>query len=372
MTLARVPSAPRSPPTAPRPCSPCPGSHMTFVYDIDATTGAWTETEAIPEGGVAVAVSGDTAIVGCSAFRSTGVPGPASPRLGPHARGLGLGGHLAGPGPTAVGRLVDRHLRLGGGHLRRHDRGRLLGQRRGLRVRAQPRRAQRVGLRGKALLRRRGDPLRELGGRGRRRGPGGRATGPGDRSGLRLRAPGRERPLGPDGQAARERRGSGRLVRHLVEPLGNHGAGRRWRGLLAVFNPPGAAYVFERAGSAWQEVAKLSASTPGGGEAFGHRVALDSDTAVVADPTVLAAGVFKRNHGGVDAWGEVAVLPASEAGAVAVASTRSPCWTRSPTCPSLSARSAASRSTLRRGCSTAPSSTTTGSSPSTRQAAFPR
>ena len=75
-------------------------------------------------------------------------------------------------------------------------------------------------------------------------------------------------------------------------------------------NDAGAAYVFERAGSAWQEVAKLTASGAVGGERFGEVVALDSDTAVVAAPPSLAAHVFKRNHGGVDAWGEIAALPA--------------------------------------------------------------
>ncbi|MCH7719169.1 MAG: hypothetical protein IIB21_06830 [Chloroflexi bacterium] len=85
----------------------------------------------------------------------------------------------------------------------------------------------------------------------------------------------------------------------------------------------GAAYVFQRAqGGAdnWSEVTKLTASDAAAGDLFGFSVAVGGDTAVVGayheDAGGIDAGaayVFQRDEGGVDNWGEVAKLTASDA-----------------------------------------------------------
>ena len=85
----------------------------------------------------------------------------------------------------------------------------------------------------------------------------------------------------------------------------------------------GAVYVFERdEGGAdnWGEVKKLAASDPEVDDLFGFDVAIDGDTAVAGaineDTGGNAAGaayVFQRDEGGVDNWGEVKKLAASDA-----------------------------------------------------------
>jgi len=85
----------------------------------------------------------------------------------------------------------------------------------------------------------------------------------------------------------------------------------------------GAAYVYERnAGgvNAWGEVAQLTASDKAAGDWFGWSVSLAGDVALVgafyADSGGVtyagAAYVFERNAGGTNAWGEVARLSASD------------------------------------------------------------
>lgn len=82
----------------------------------------------------------------------------------------------------------------------------------------------------------------------------------------------------------------------------------------------GAAYVFERnAGGEnnWGEVVKLTASDAEDYDMFGSSVAISGDTIVVGafgmDTDRGAAYVFERNEGGMDNWGQVIRLTASNA-----------------------------------------------------------
>jgi len=85
----------------------------------------------------------------------------------------------------------------------------------------------------------------------------------------------------------------------------------------------GAAYVFNRnQGGAdnWGEVKKLTASDTEDGDYFGHSLSISGDYAIVGahyeDGTGTdrgAAYVFYRNQGGIDNWGEVTKLTASDA-----------------------------------------------------------
>ena len=101
------------------------------------------------------------------------------------------------------------------------------------------------------------------------------------------------------------------IVGAVLEEAGGNGAGA------------GAAYVFQRdqggAGN-WGEVTKLTASDAQAGDFFGGSVAVSGDTAVVGARSEDAEGnragaayVFQRNQGGVDNWGEVTKLTASDA-----------------------------------------------------------
>jgi len=86
----------------------------------------------------------------------------------------------------------------------------------------------------------------------------------------------------------------------------------------------GAAYIFARnqdGPDAWGEVAILTASDAQDGDNFGFTVAISGDYAVVgahkedgdAGTDRGAAYVFDRNSGVPDSWGEVAILTASDA-----------------------------------------------------------
>ncbi|MCP4426869.1 MAG: hypothetical protein GY803_20465 [Chloroflexi bacterium] len=89
----------------------------------------------------------------------------------------------------------------------------------------------------------------------------------------------------------------------------------------------GAAYVFERdlgGAGVWGEAAILHASDVQASDLFGVSVAVSGDTAVIGayyedggagDPVSDsgAAYVFERDLGGMDAWGEAAILHASDA-----------------------------------------------------------
>ena len=86
---------------------------------------------------------------------------------------------------------------------------------------------------------------------------------------------------------------------------------------------PGAAYIFQRdqgGANNWGQVKKLTASDAQSDDRFGVSVTVDGDTIVVGafaeDEGGDAAGaayVFRRNLGGVDNWGEVTKLIASDA-----------------------------------------------------------
>ena len=92
-------------------------------------------------------------------------------------------------------------------------------------------------------------------------------------------------------------------------------------------NKAGAAYVLERDQGGvdqWGEVTKLTASDAQEDDRFGISVAISADTIVVGayredygpgDPVVSAgaAYVFARDQGGVENWGEVTKLTASDA-----------------------------------------------------------
>ncbi len=85
----------------------------------------------------------------------------------------------------------------------------------------------------------------------------------------------------------------------------------------------GAAYVFERnvgGANAWGEVAKLTASDKAAWEHFGCSVSVDGDVALVGAYAAAPGGtsyagaayMFERNAGGMNAWGQIAKLTASD------------------------------------------------------------
>jgi uncharacterized protein (TIGR03437 family) len=84
----------------------------------------------------------------------------------------------------------------------------------------------------------------------------------------------------------------------------------------------GSAYVYERnkgGNDLWGEVRKLTASDGSTNDQFGRWVAIDIDTIVVGanadDGARGSAYVFERNKGGIDNWGEVRRLTASDGAA---------------------------------------------------------
>src|SRR5262249_36975296 len=84
---------------------------------------------------------------------------------------------------------------------------------------------------------------------------------------------------------------------------------------------PGAAYIFERnQGGAenWGQVKKLTASDAVGGDEFGISVAINIDTVAVGAihgnrATSGAVYIFGRNQNGIESWGQVQELTASDA-----------------------------------------------------------
>lgn len=80
----------------------------------------------------------------------------------------------------------------------------------------------------------------------------------------------------------------------------------------------GSAYIFARGHGnygGWWQVAKLTAADAAAGDVFGRAVAIDGDTAVVGAPYADDYGdnsgavyVFRRDEGGLDAWGQVAKI----------------------------------------------------------------
>jgi len=79
----------------------------------------------------------------------------------------------------------------------------------------------------------------------------------------------------------------------------------------------GSAYVFERSGTNWIEVAKLVASDAAGGDAFGRSVALDGDVALIGASSKDTAPSFDQGAAYVfellGTWTETAKLTADDA-----------------------------------------------------------
>ena len=85
----------------------------------------------------------------------------------------------------------------------------------------------------------------------------------------------------------------------------------------------GAAYIFERnqgGANNWGQVKKLTHSDPVGFDRFGYTIGISTDTVVVGsyfkNSQTGAAYIFERNRGGADNWGEVKKLTASDGIAV--------------------------------------------------------
>ena len=80
----------------------------------------------------------------------------------------------------------------------------------------------------------------------------------------------------------------------------------------------GAAYVYTRSATGWNEVARLTASDGAADHEFGRAAAIHGDTIVVGAPQLFAgvgaAYVYARDEGGPNAWGEIAKLTASDPG----------------------------------------------------------
>lgn len=79
----------------------------------------------------------------------------------------------------------------------------------------------------------------------------------------------------------------------------------------------GAAYLFARnqgGPDAWGQVTKLTASDASSQNAFGHAVAISGSHVAVAANQSRAVYLFARNQGGADAWGQVRILTNGLAG----------------------------------------------------------
>jgi hypothetical protein len=77
----------------------------------------------------------------------------------------------------------------------------------------------------------------------------------------------------------------------------------------------GAAYIFERnQGGAenWGQVQKLTASDAAANDYFGYSVAINADTVVVGAYSKGAAYIFERNQDGAEHWGQVQKLTSSD------------------------------------------------------------
>ncbi|MCA9186787.1 MAG: hypothetical protein R3E01_21215 [Pirellulaceae bacterium] len=81
----------------------------------------------------------------------------------------------------------------------------------------------------------------------------------------------------------------------------------------------GSAYVFERNGENWTQIAKLVASDPQATDQFGYSVAISGDTIVVGawledtnGNNGGAAYIFQQNQGGSNNWGQVAKVMGSD------------------------------------------------------------
>jgi hypothetical protein len=79
---------------------------------------------------------------------------------------------------------------------------------------------------------------------------------------------------------------------------------------------PGAAYIYERnhgGADNWGQIKKLTASDGAGNFAFGGAVGINGNTIVIGAYNKGGAYIYERNQGGVNNWGEVKILAASDA-----------------------------------------------------------
>jgi len=78
----------------------------------------------------------------------------------------------------------------------------------------------------------------------------------------------------------------------------------------------GAAFIFRRSGETWAQAQKMDADDTLQGDGFAFSLAMDGDVAVIgAWPAAEQKGsvyVFERNQGGIDNWGQVIKLVASD------------------------------------------------------------
>jgi hypothetical protein len=113
---------------------------------------------------------------------------------------------------------------------------------------------------------------------------------------------------------------SDKLTGSDVDPGGAFGDGvcihRNTLVIGAEFNSPegissGSAFVFERHGGTWIEIIELVPSDGGGGDRFGHTVAIYHDTIAVGAPGHGFGGavyIFERHMGGTNVWGQAAKI----------------------------------------------------------------
>ena len=128
-------------------------------------------------------------------------------------------------------------------------------------------------------------------------------------------------------------------VTKIIASDGKHGAWFGWRVAISGdtvivgawkdsgrASLAGSAYLYRRdegGANNWGEVTKITASDAVGEDAFGRSVAISGDTAIVGASQSSGDGmksgsayVYRRNEGGVDNWGEVTKITASDAAAI--------------------------------------------------------
>jgi outer membrane protein assembly factor BamB len=77
----------------------------------------------------------------------------------------------------------------------------------------------------------------------------------------------------------------------------------------------GRAFIFQKIGGIWTQVAQITGSPSVNDNHFGNKVAISCDTVVVVAPAESngAAYVFERNEGGANAWGQKKIITGSDA-----------------------------------------------------------
>jgi hypothetical protein len=90
-------------------------------------------------------------------------------------------------------------------------------------------------------------------------------------------------------------------------------------GADGVVSQTGAAYLFTRRGAGWKELERPSASDLAGGDRFGAALATRGSTLVIGSPDdnslTGAVYVFERNESGADSWDQVKKITAFDAAA---------------------------------------------------------